>query len=123
MQRKLGHCSDKLNRTLTSIVADGAYDTTSVYSALDRHSKGVHIVIPPRANARVRQCEWRQRDNTIRAIDSAGRTQWAHGSGHTRRRLVVTAMYRYKAISGRKIRARTSVSQPGETALACAILN
>ena len=104
-------------------MADSAYDTTSVYAALEGHSKGVRIVIPPRHDARASGRGTRQRDETIRAINDAGRRQWAHELGYTQGSLVETAMYRYKAIIGRAMRGRTLASQKTEATLACAILN
>ena len=109
-------------------MADGAYDTESVYKAIDRHGSDppTHILIPPRRDARANRRandSTRQRDAIIRAIGTGGRRRWQHESGYTRRSLAETAMSRYKAIIGGSMRSRTMPFQKVEAALACAIMN
>ncbi len=108
-------------------MADGAYDTSSVYAAIEAHGSGPppQILIPPRHDAQTKRAAnaSSQRDATIRAIDTGGRRQWAHDSGYTWRSLIETAMSRYKAIIGGSMRSRTMPTQKTEAALACAVLN
>jgi hypothetical protein len=106
-------------------MADGAYDTASVHSALDNHSAGLRIIIPPRRDAKASQTylRARQRDAAVRAIDDHGRRRWAQDSGYTRRSLVETTMSQCKQIIGRSMRSRNARSQETEATLACAILN
>lgn len=112
---------------LACTMADGAYDASSVYAAIEAHRPGAppQILIPPRRDAQTKggANASSQRDATIRAIDAVGRRRWAHESGYTRRSLVETAMSRYKAIIGGSMRSRTMLSQKVEAAIACAILN
>jgi len=112
---------------LVSAMADGAYDTSSVYAAIEAHGSGPppRILIPPRQDAQTQSGvkASSQRNTTVRAIDAAGRRRWAHESGYTRRSLVETAMSRYKAIFGGSMRSRTMPSQKVEAALSCAILD
>ena len=112
---------------LASAMADGAYDTSSVYAAIEAHGSGPppQILIPSRKDAQTKggANASSQRDATIRAIDARGRRRWAHESGYTRRSLVETAMSRYKAIIGGSMRSRTMPPQKTEATLACAILN
>ena len=112
---------------LACTMADGAYDTSSVYAALEAHGSGPppQILIPPRRDAQTQggANASSQRDATIRAINAGGRRRWEHASGYTRRSLVETAVSRYKAIIGGSMRSRTMPSQKTEAALACAILN
>ena len=113
---------------LASAMADGAYDTASVYDTIAAHGTDppTRVLIPPRCDAKIRRqgsVAVSQRDAIIRAIDASGRRRWAHESGYTRRSLVETAMSRYKAIIGGSMRSRTMPSQKTEAALACAILN
>ncbi len=112
---------------LVSAMADGAYDTAPVYTAIEAHGSGPppQILIPPRCDAQTRDAAnaLSQRDATIQAIEAGGRRGWAHASGYTKRSLVETAMSRYKAIVGRSMRSRTMPSQKTEAALGCAILN
>jgi hypothetical protein len=117
----------QIDDPLASAMADGAYDTSSVYAAIEAHGSGPppQILIPPRHDAQTTggANAPSQRDATIQAIDAGGRSRWAHESGYTRRSLVETAMSRYKAIIGGSLRSRTMASQKMESALACAILN
>lgn len=45
------------------------------------------------------------------------------GTGYCRRSLVETAMYRYKTIIGRRLRARTLPNQQTEAKVGCNVLN
>ncbi len=118
----------QIGNALASAMADGAYDTSSVYAAVEAHVSGPPptILIAPRRDAQAngRSTDGpRQRNATIQAIDVVGRRRWAHESGYTRRSLVETTMSRYKAITGGTMRSRTMSSQRTEAALACAIVN
>ncbi len=59
-----------------------------------------------------------QRDHNIRLIRTIGRRRWQKESGYTRRSLVETAIYRYKTIIGRRLRARTLSCQRTEVRIA-----
>ena len=48
---------------------------------------------------------------------------WQKATGYGRRSLVETAVGRYKAIIGPKLRARTLSAQQGEVAIAAEVLN
>ena len=118
---------DQVDNPLAGAMADGAYDTSSVYAAIEAHGSGAppKILIPLRHDAQTKavvngssQC-----NATIRAIDAGGRRRWAHESGYTKRSFVETAMSRYKAIIGGSMRGRTMPSQKTEAALACAVVN
>ena len=116
----------QIDDPLASVMADGAYDRSPVYTAIEAHGpEPPQILIPPRQDAQTRSGAniSSQRNATVRAINAAGRRRWAHDSGYTRRSLVETAMWRYKAIISGSMRSRTMPSQKKEAALACAILN
>ncbi len=118
----------QINDQLASVMADGAYDTASVYDTIAAHGSDppTRVLIPPRCDAKIKReanVVAIQRDATIRAIDAGGRRRWEHESGYTRRSLVETAMSRYKAIIGDSMRSRTVASQKIEVVLACAVLN
>lgn len=117
----------QIDHNVASVMADGAYYTDSVYTAIEAYGSGppAQMLIPPRHDARIQGSAKAssQRDVAIRAITAVGRRQWVHDSGYTRRSLVETAMWRYKSIIGGSMRSRTMLSQVKETALACAILN
>ena len=59
----------------------------------------------------------------IRAIERHGRREWYKLSGFTKRSMVENAVYRYKAIIGSEMRARTLARQRVEHRIGCEILN
>jgi hypothetical protein len=56
-------------------------------------------------------------------IRDRGRLGWQKAVGYGRRSLGETAVFRYKAIIGRGLRARTLPAQKIETRAACSVLN
>jgi hypothetical protein len=48
---------------------------------------------------------------------------WQRRSGYNRRSLVETAMYRYKAIIGRRLHARNLLNQRTEAKIGCNVIN
>ena len=64
-----------------------------------------------------------QRDRHIRLIAEKGRMSWQKATGYGRRSLAETAVGRYKAIIGPKLRARLLPAQQGKVAMAAAVLN
>jgi hypothetical protein len=57
------------------------------------------------------------------ARTSPGRLGWQKAVGYGRRSLGETAIFRYKAIIGRGLRARTLPAQKTEARVACSVLN
>jgi len=109
------------------IVADGAYNGTSVYdaAAARQHAPPPQIVIPPRASSIIsREADTRTlRDRHVRYIAENGRLAWQKANGYGRRSIVETTIGRYKHIIGSKLRARSSAGQKGEAAIAIHTLN
>ncbi len=66
---------------------------------------------------------WHRGDRHIRAIERHGRREWYKLSGYTKRSMVENAVYRYKAIIGPEMRARTLARQRVEHRIGCEILN
>ena len=56
-------------------------------------------------------------------IGDKGRMGWQKAVGYGRRSHAETAMFRYKAIIGNSLRARTLPAQRAETKVGCAMLN
>ena len=52
-----------------------------------------------------------------------GRLGWQKAVGYGRRSLGKTAMFRYKAVIGRGLRARTLPAQKTEARVGCSVLN
>ena len=110
------------------VAADSAYDKEAVYEAIEAHSPGrrTRVVIPPQRNATLSQnsnTAMQERDRHIRAIERHGRREWYKLSGYTKRSMVENAVYRYKAIIGPEMRARTLARQRVEHRIGCEILN
>jgi len=64
-----------------------------------------------------------QRDQHILSIAARGRLGWQEDTDYGQRALIETAMGRYKAIIGPRLRARSSSGQQAEAAGAVAVLN
>ena len=84
------------------------------------------VLIPPRAStvpSPTADTTPRQRDQHLRMIQDKGRLGWQRLFGYGRRSLGETAVFRYKTIIGRSLRARTLSSQKTEARVACSVLN
>ena len=112
---------------IASVIADGAYDGTSVYdaAAARQHEPPPHVVIPPRASSIVNPDDSTQtvRDHHVKYIAEKGRLAWQKANGYGRRSLVETTIGRYKHIIGSKLSARSTAGQNGEAAIAIHALN
>jgi len=113
---------------LRSVCADGSYDTAAVYEALHERGRGgrPRVLIPPARNARA-QSEpspaLRERNRNVRDVNRLGRRAWYRWSGAYARARVENAFWRYKAILGREMRARTLAGQRAEARIGATILN
>jgi hypothetical protein len=113
---------------ITSVTADGAYDGEPVYQGIANRQPDPlpEVVIPPRASA-VPSTEdvgtRSRRDRHVQRIAEKGRMSWQSETGYGRRSLAETAVGRYKAIIGPKLRARMLPTQQGEAAMAAEVLN
>ena len=84
------------------------------------------MVVPPRASAvpsPSADTAPSQRDQHLRVIRDKGRLGWQKAVGYGRRSLGETAVFRYKAIIGRGLRARTLPGQKTEARVGCSVLN
>ena len=119
---------EQIEGEIASVTADSAYEGDPMYQAVARHQSDPvpDIVIPPRTSA-VPSAQSAQvpsqRDHHIRIITEKGRMAWQKATGYGRRSLAETAVGRYKAIIGPKLRARILPAQQGETAIATEVLN
>ena len=113
---------------ITSVTADGAYDSEPVYRAVAERQPDppVAVVIPPRSTAVPSTAAGTapsQRDQHIQMIGDKGRMGWQKAVGYGRRSHAETTMFRYKAIIGSSLRARTLPAQKTEAKVACSVLN
>jgi Transposase DDE domain len=118
----------QISGSLGAVIADGAYDGEPVYRAVAERQPdpSVAMVIPPRATA-VPSTEAEtapsQRDQHLRLIRERGRLGWQRAVGYGRRSLGETAMFRYKALIGPSLRARSLPAQKTEARVGCTVLN
>ena len=110
---------------IDQFTADGAYDGKPTYRSVLQHSATASVVIPPRSTAVESGSAGPpgQRDKHIAAIAKDGRLQWQAATGYGKRALIETAIGRYKASIGRRLRARSFPAQQTEVAIGCAVLN
>ncbi len=125
---QVGPLLEQIPGPLASVTADGAYDGEPVYRAVAERQPDppVAVVIPPRSTAVPSPdaaTTPRQRDRHIQVIQAKGRLGWQKAVGYGRRSHAETAMFRYKTIIGRSLRARTLPAQKTEAKVACSVLN
>ena len=117
---------DQIEATIASVTADGAYDGMPTYDVVAGHGEDVRVILPPHVTA-VLSAEAEhnpsQRDQHILSIAAQGRLGWQKETNYGQRALVETAMGRYKAIIGPRLRARSFSGQQAEAAIGVAILN
>ena len=84
------------------------------------------VIIPPRATAVLgasADTAPSLRDRHIQTIQEKGRRSWQRAVNYGKRSLVETAMFRYKTVIGRGLRAWTLPAQKTEARVGCAVLN
>ncbi|MFL5287915.1 MAG: IS5/IS1182 family transposase, partial [Rhodopila sp.] len=119
---------EQITGPIASVTADGAYDGEPVYRAVSERQPDppAAVIIPPRATAvpsPSADTAPTQRDQHLRMIRDRGRMAWQKAVGYGKRSLGETAVFRYKTIIGRRLRARTLPSQKTEARAGCAVLN
>src|SRR5215204_5297405 len=124
----VGPLLDQITSPIASVTADGAYDGEPVYRAVSERQPDppVTVIIPPRTTAvpsPTADTAPAQRDQHLRMIQDRGRMAWQKAVGYGKRSLGETAVFRYKTIIGRGLRARTLSSQKTEARVACSVLN
>src|ERR687894_1371203 len=124
----VGPLLERITGPIASVTADGAYDGEPVYRAVAERQPDppVAVIFPPRASAvpgPTADTTPSQRDQHLRMIQDRGRMGWQKAVGYGRRSLGETAVFRYKAIIGRRLRARTLPRQKTEVRVACSVLN
>jgi hypothetical protein len=124
----VGPLLEQITGPIASVTADGAYDGEPVYRAVAERQPDppAAVIIPPRVTAvasPTADTAPTQRDQHLRMIRDRGRMGWQKAVGYGKRSLGETAVFRYKAIIGRRLRARTLPSQKTEARAACSLLN
>ena len=107
-------------------VGDGIFDQAPVYTAVENHSPGARVIIPPRKDAVVSPTATTaptQRDAHLLAIKSEGRCGWKRTSGYYAESHAENVFSRFKRTFGARLRAKRDASQEWEASLACQLLN
>jgi hypothetical protein len=116
----------QIDSELASFSGDGAYDKEPVYQAVEAHSpdRRTRMIIAPQKGALLSDDPvLADRNRHIRSIERIGRREWHLRSGFTKRSRVENAVYRFKQIVGREMKARTLAGQRVEARIGCRILN
>ena len=107
-------------------IGDGIFDQTPVYSAVEHHSPGARVIIPPRKDAVLSSAASTvptQRAQHVLAIESKGRSAWKRASGYYAQSQAENAFSRFKRTFGGGLGSKRDESQEREAALACELLN
>ena len=116
----------QVDREIDQFVGDGIYDQEAVYEAVEFHSPGVEVIVPPRKDSVLSNnfiSVPSKRDLHIAEIRSKGWSEWKRQSGYYLQSHAENAFDRYKRIIGGRLRAKNDDAQKQEAALGCAILN
>ncbi|MFC1762221.1 transposase [Planctomycetota bacterium] len=117
---------DQVDRKIDCFVGDGIYDREPVYEAVQQHSSGASMVVPPRKDAVLSNGSigvLSQRNQHISKIERMGRSDWCHQSGYYLQSHVENTFYRFKRIIGGRLRSKHDESQKREALMGCAVLN
>jgi len=107
-------------------IGDGIYDQSPIYTAVEHHSPGARVIIPPRKDAVVSPRATTaptQRDQHLLVIERAGRLPWKRTSGYYAQSQAENVFSRFKRTFGARLRAKRDASQEREASLACQLLN
>jgi hypothetical protein len=118
----------QIHGPIASVTADGAYDSEPVYRTVAERQPDppAVVVIPPRATAvasPTADTAPTRRDGHVQVIRDKGRMGWQKAVGYGRRSLRESAVFRYKTIIGRSLRARALPGQKTEARVARSVLN
>lgn len=85
------------------------YSDMPVYEAVEQHSPGATVVVPPRKDAVLSNDSATppaQPDSHIAAIQGKGRFKWKRESGYYLQSHVENAIFRYKTVFGGRLRSK-----------------
>lgn len=117
---------DQIDVPIAAFLADGAYDTDAVTTALTERHPWVEIIVPPRVTAALSEnakTNPTQRDQHIRDIAEHGRSGWQKRSGYTIRSRIENSIGRLKQVLGDALRSKTDNNQATEIDVAIHVLN
>ena len=123
---QVGPLLNQISGPIASVMADGAYDGDPVYRTIAERDPAAAVIIPPRSTAvpsDTAETALTPRDRHLRMIQERGRRGWQKAINYGRRSLGEVAMMRYKTVIGRRLHARTLLTQKAEAAAGCKVIN
>jgi transposase len=122
---KVENLVNKIDRPISSAMADSAYDQKQVYEAIEKklNSKNSKIAILPKKNAVVSDQSHPKRNSNVKSRIKVGKRDWIKKKKYNMRNRVENTFYRYKKIIGPSFSARTFQGQRVEMQMGCKILN
>jgi hypothetical protein len=117
---------EQIEREIERFIGDGIYDKEPVYTAVEQHSPGARVIIPPRKNAVLSPTAATapmQRDHHLLEIQRTDRFQWKRTLGYYDQAHAENVFSRFKRTFGDRLRAKRDESQEREASLACELLN
>jgi hypothetical protein len=115
--------AEQIDREVSQITADGAYDKNPVYKTLTNHFNKAEIIIPPDSDAIYHVKNHPQRNRNLQEIKTFGRINWQLVRNYGKRNYAELAIQRYKRMLGNRLHARELSRQKNEAMLGCSILN
>jgi hypothetical protein len=116
----------QVDAPIDRFIGDSMYDQEPVYAAVEAHSPGACVIIPPRKDAVLSPestTSPSQRDQHLLEIERTNRFHWKRTSGYYDQSRAENAFARFKRTFGSRLRAKRNDSQEREASLACALLN
>jgi hypothetical protein len=116
----------QVDRLIARFIGDGIVDHAPVSPAVEHHSSGARVIIPPRQDAVVSSMATMaptQRDQQVLAIENAGQCAWKRTSGYDAQRHAENAFSRCKRTFGGVVRSKREASQERDASLACGLLH
>jgi hypothetical protein len=107
----------QVDHRVDRFVVDGFFDQAPVYTAVENHSPGAQVIIPPRKDAVLSPTATTsptQRDEHLMAIESEGRFGWKRTSGYDAQSQAENVFSRFKRTFGDRLRAKRDESQERE---------
>jgi hypothetical protein len=117
---------DPIDREIDRFVGDGIYDQEPIYTAVEKHSPGARVIIPPGKDtvlSPTASTALTQRAQHLLGIERDGRFAWKRASGYYAQSTAENAFARFKRTFGGGLRAKRDETQEREASLACQLLN
>jgi hypothetical protein len=116
----------QVTHRIDRFIGDGIFDHAPVSTAVENHSLGARVIIPPRQGAVLSPTAMTsptQRDQHLLAIEREGRCGWKRTSGYYDQADVENVFSRFKRTFGDRLQSKRDEAQEREASLACALLN